>query len=286
MPAQEFYLHLPQTITTGVVFSSPHSGRDYPADMVLSSDLNAHQLRSSEDAFVDDLFRAAPQYGAPLIAASVPRAYVDLNRGATELDPALIEGVRKTGLNPRVASGLGVIPRVVAQGRAIRQGKISRQEAERRLLRFYHPYHRQLAELLKTSRRQFGQVLLIDCHSMPHESLSNCRCDGGTRPAVVLGDRFGAACAPEIMLQIEEFFKEAGFATVRNVPFAGAFIAQNYGRPGEGQHVVQVEIDRRLYMNEVLITRKPEFETVQARLAAVIERIADLGRWPMQVAAQ
>ena len=286
MAPQEFYLHLPETISTGVVFGSPHSGRDYPADMVLSSDLTAHQLRSSEDAFVDDLFMAATDYGAPLIAASVPRAYVDLNRGAAELDPALIEDVRRNGLNPRISSGLGVIPRVVAQGRAIRQGKISLQEARRRLDRYYHPYHRQLQELLETSRRAFGQVLLVDCHSMPHESLVNCHRVSGKTPEVVLGDRFGSACGGELMAQVEAIFQGAGFETARNTPFAGAYIAQHYGRPSSGQHVVQIEIDRSLYMDEVTITRKPEFDLLRQRLAGVIGQISDLGRWPMQVAAQ
>jgi len=286
MKTKNFYLHLPDRITTGVVFSSPHSGRDYPAEMVLSSDLTAHQLRSSEDAFVDDLFGAATQHGAALLAASAPRAYVDLNRGASELDPALVEGVRKIGLNPRIGSGLGVIPRVVAEGRVIRQGKITQIEAERRLARFYHPYHAQLEELLVTTRKAFGQVLLIDCHSMPHDSLANCKRIYGKIPSIVLGDRFGSSCDPEIVDQVEAIFKGAGFDTVRNTPFAGAYIAQNYGRPSARQHVLQIEIDRSLYMDEATITRKPEFDMLCDCLGRVVGHICELGRWPMQVAAQ
>ncbi len=286
MIPKDFYLHLPEEITTGVVFSSPHSGRDYPAEMFLASELSREHMRSSEDAFVDELFMAATTHGAPLLAASAPRAFVDLNRGASELDPALIEDVRTVGLNPRVNSGLGVIPRVVSEGRVIRQGKISKREAEDRLQRYYYPYHAQLRELLETSRKAFGQVLLIDCHSMPHEALANCRRIFGNTPEVILGDRFGSSCDPEIVDQVEAIFAMAGFRTARNTPFAGAYITQNYGRPSSNQYVMQIEIDRSLYMNEARVTKRDDFDAVQVRLSGVIRNICDLGRWPMQVAAQ
>ena len=128
MPKAAYHLSHPQRRTTSVVFASPHSGRDYPWSFLRRTNLDEHSVRSSEDAFVDQLFEPAPRYGAPLIRAGAPRAFVDLNRSADELDPALIEGVRRTGHNPRVASGLGVIPRVVANGQAIYTGKISMAE--------------------------------------------------------------------------------------------------------------------------------------------------------------
>lgn len=286
MIPKEFHLHLPDTITTGVIFNSPHSGRDYPAEMLSSSTLSPEQLRSSEDAFVDDLFISALDHGAPLLAASAPRAYVDLNRGANELDPALIEGVRNMGLNPRLNSGLGVIPRVVSEGRNIRQGKISRADADARLRRYYHPYHAQLRELVNTTRKAFGQILLIDCHSMPRDSLINSGRVFGVTPEVVLGDRFGTTCDPAIVEQVEARFVCAGFRTVRNTPFAGAYIAQRYGRPSANQHVLQIEIDRSLYMDEAKVTKRENFHDIQERLADVIGQICNLGRWPMQVAAE
>jgi len=286
MIPKEFHLHLPDTITTGVVFNSPHSGRDYPAEMLLASNLSHEQIRSSEDAFVDQLFMSALDQGAPLLAASAPRAYVDLNRGAGELDPALIEGVRNVGLNPRVNSGLGVIPRVVSEGRAIRSGKMPMAEAEARLACYYHPYHNQLRDLVETTSFAFGQVLLIDCHSMPHEALTNSRRVFGNTPDVILGDRFGTTCDPVLMDQIEASLMSAGFKTARNTPFAGAYIAQNYGRPSSNQHVVQIEIDRSLYMDEARVIKRADFHEIQTRLAGAIAQICDLGRWPMQVAAE
>ncbi|MBV1865359.1 MAG: N-formylglutamate amidohydrolase [Rhodobacteraceae bacterium] len=286
MLPKDYSLYLPESITTGVVFNSPHSGRDYPAEMLMASGLSPRQLRSSEDAFVDELFLPALRHGAPLLAASAPRAFVDLNRGANELDPALIEDVNTQGLNPRVSSGLGVIPRVVSEGRVIRQGKMGRAEAEARLQRYYHPYHAQLRELLDTSCNAFGQVLLIDCHSMPRDALANSRRVYGKTPEIILGDRFGSSCDPVIVDQVEAIFTLAGFRTARNMPFAGAFIAQNYGRPSSNQHVLQIEIDRSLYMNEAQVTKRADFHEIQARLIGVIGSICNLGRWPLQVAAE
>ena len=138
------------------MFSSPHSGSDYGEATVGPTRLPSVQLRSSEDAFVDELFGAAPELGAPLLAARVPRACVDLNRSPDDLDPALIAGASRRFLNPRIAAGLGVIPRVVAEGRPIIEGKLSLAEAHRRIGRYYQPYHARLRALLDESRALFG----------------------------------------------------------------------------------------------------------------------------------
>ncbi len=215
--------------------------------------LDEHAIRSSEDAFVDQLFAAAPQSGAPLIAAQMPRAFIDLNRACDELDPAVIEGISRPPHNPRISSGLGVIPRVVANGRPIYSGKMTRAEAEARIDRYWRPYHTALRELIAESRSQFSESILIDCHSMPHEAIEAHARPGHPRPDVVLGDRFGAAAGREVVERIEAAFAAAGLRVVRNAPFAGAYIAQAYGRPSLRQHVVQVEIDRALYMDEARI---------------------------------
>lgn len=278
MTPAPFDLLLPGRRDTATVFASPHSGRDYPDDFVAQSPLSRRVLRSSEDAFVDLLFGSAPEQGAPLLAARSPRAYVDLNRACDELDPALIDGVPRGSLNPRVASGLGVIPRVVAGGRVIHSGRIPQAEAQARLARTWHPYHDALQTLLHQSRQSFGAVLLIDCHSMPHEAIAAHAGPLRRTPEVVLGDRHGAACAPQVMAGVEAAFQRAGFVVTRNSPFAGAYITQAYGRPGMGQHAVQVEIDRALYMDEARIQPAPQFESVRRRLAAVVAELADLGR--------
>lgn len=272
-----YRLDMPEERTTGVVFSSPHSGREYPWEFLRRTLLDERAIRSSEDAFVDRLFEAAPRLGAPLLAARAPRAFVDLNRGADELDPGVVEGVRHVTHNPRVSSGLGVIPRVVANGRAIYRGKIARAEAQSRLAEVWVPYHKTLQQLLTEARREYDVAILIDCHSMPHEAIDSIT-SGSKTPEVVLGDRFGAACSPEIMDRVESAFAASGLRVARNAPFAGAYITQNYGRPSKKQHVVQVEIDRALYMDEKTIRPTGNFGDLRRILSGVMAEIAEIGR--------
>lgn len=273
-----YHLIHPERRTTAVVFASPHSGRNYPWSFLRRTRLNEHSVRSSEDAFVDQLFDCAPQMGAPFIKAGAPRAFVDLNRSADEMDPALIEGVPRSGHNPRVASGLGVIPRVVANGQAIYTGKLSRDEADRRIEGYWKPYHRALAGQLDQAQMMFGQAILVDCHSMPHEAMDCVAGLGARRPEVVIGDRFGASASAAVVDRIEASFAAAGLTVVRNTPFAGAYVTQHYGRPAKGWHAVQLEIDRALYMNEQLIRPNGNFENFRKMLRGVIAEIALIGR--------
>lgn len=273
-----YTLAQPTTRTTSVVFASPHSGRDYPDAFLRRAVLNASEIRSSEDAFVDQLYEAVPSYGAPLLTANAPRAYLDLNRGPDELDSALIEGVRRTAHNPRIASGLGVIPRVVANGRQIYRGKLTLAEAHQRIAHCWRPYHDQLQTLLDESNNRFGEAILIDCHSMPHEALENVGPPGSARPDVVLGDRFGSTAAGSVVEQVEAAFASAGLRVARNMPFAGAFITQHYGRPSRQQHAIQVEIDRALYMNERTLELNGNFEAFKTLLGGVIAEIAQIGQ--------
>lgn len=286
MPAAAYDVLLPSSPASCVVFASPHSGCDYTWSFMRKTVLNEHAIRSSEDAFVDQLYECAPQFGAAFIKAGAPRAYVDLNRARDELDPALIEGVRRIAHNPRIASGLGVIPRVVANGRAIYRGKISQEEAQQRIAQYWVPYHDKLQALLNAAHDRHGQTVLIDCHSMPHEAMDGVARTGIRRPDVVLGDRFGAAASGEVVDRIEAAFSGAGFVVTRNAPFAGAYITQAYGMPAKGQHAVQVEIDRSLYMNEQLIRPNGDFEAVQASLRRVIDEVAQIGSGSIPLAAE
>ncbi len=279
-------LRLPEATTSSAVFSSPHSGRAYPAEFMRTTVLDPLEIRSSEDAFVDSFFSTAPAEGAPLLAANLPRAYVDLNRAPDELDPALIAGIARKGANARVAAGLGVIPRVVAEGRQIRLGKISQREAEDRLRLGYRPYHGMLRTLLDEQLGRFGRAVLFDCHSMPHDALSSAPLVKGRRPDIILGDRFGAACARWLSDAAVAIFGEQGFVVARNAPFAGGFITQNYGRPSRGVHALQIEIDRALYMDETTLRPTPQFGDIADRLALVVAQLARLGDEPMAVAAE
>ena len=263
----------PQQSSCPFLFSSPHSGAEYPPEFLARSPLDSLMIRSSEDAFVDRLFEKAPILGAPLLSARLPRAFIDLNRSAEELDPAVIEGLERVPHNPRISSGLGVIPRVVSGGRLIYRGKLSQREAAERISRYWQPWHHALQELITGTRAALGSAVVIDCHSMPHEAIEASPGSGSTRPQIVLGDRYGAAAGPAVMEQVEAAFSAAGLRVSRNTPFAGAYITQAYGRPAHNIHVIQVEIDRALYMDEKTITPHAGFEDFAALITGVIAKL-------------
>lgn len=258
-----------------VVFASPHSGRAYGACFAGQSVLPDDLLRSSEDVLVDRLLADVPALGAPLLTALAPRAYLDLNRCASELDPAVIAGLPPGRPNPRVTSGLGVIPRVVSGGRAIYHGKLNRAEAEARLEQIWHPYHAALSALLERVKARHGASILLDFHSMPHHALAPLP---APRPEIVLGDRFGRSAAPHIVAGVQAAFEAAGFRVARNAPFAGAYITRRYGRPAAGAHAVQIEIDRALYQDPgAPFAESGKLLAFRARLAPVLARLAQLG---------
>lgn len=286
MARAAYRVRRPARYRSSVVFASPHSSSDYPRSFVRQSQLDERTIRSSEDAFVDILFSPAPDFGAPLLLAGAPRAYIDLNRGIDELDPALIEGARRHGHNPRVSSGLGVVPRVVANGRAIYSGKIGMEEALQRIDSYWRPYHIALQRLLDDAHDRFGQAILIDCHSMPHEAMDGVARSSARRPEIVLGDRFGAAAGAAVVDRVEAAFANAGLTVTRNSPFAGAYVTQSYGRPSRNQHAIQIEIDRALYMDERRIEPNANFDAFRALLRSVIADIAMIGYQDIPLAAE
>lgn len=286
MSRTAFKLSLPKKRLSSVVFASPHACGTYPSAFVQQSVLNEHTIRSSEDAFVDELFASAPEFGAPLLMAGAPRAFVDMNRSQEELDPSLIQGAKRQGHNPRVASGLGVIPRVVAGGQEIYRGKLTMAEAVHRIDTFWHPYHTALQGLLDQAKSEFGHAILIDCHSMPTEAMDGVSRVGNARPEIVLGDRFGAAASSEIVDRVESAFASVGLTVTRNAPFAGAYVTQAYGRPSRRQHAIQVEIDRAIYMDEKRIVPNENFAEFQAVLRKVIAEIASIDGECLALAAE
>lgn len=283
MDDPDYTLLRPERQIGPVIFASPHSGRVYPADMLRRTRLTLDQIRSSEDAYIDDFARLSTGFGAPVLLAGVARAYLDLNRDPTELDPALIDGVPRTGHNPRIACGLGVIPRVVGQGRAIYDGKLTLDEAQARIARIWRPYHAALEQLMRDTHRRFGKAILIDLHSMPRDSLRGI----SPRPEIVLGDCYGRSASSEIVDAIRAAFDRAGFVTACNTPFAGVYIARTYGAPASGFHCVQVEIDRSLYLEPGEHPRRgPRLQAFSARLAPVLAQVAGMGLAQPDLAAE
>src|SRR5438046_5955715 len=271
-----------------LVLASPHSGAEYPSDLLAASRLDPLTLRRSEDSFVDGLFGAGPALGAPLLAARFPRAYLDVNREAWALDPAMFSDALPSFVNarsPRVRMGLGTIARVVASGEEIYARKLYFSEAKQRVDELYYPYHQTLRGLVDETEEAFGGCLLIDCHSMP----SAASATGGQDAAdIVLGDCHGTACAPQIIEAARCFLAERQFAVALNAPYSGGFTTGHYGCPERRRHALQIEINRGLYMDERSYRRKPGFSRLAVELAELIDRLsqimqdclagADLGR--------
>ncbi len=280
-PFPPWQVMAPGVQTAPVVFASPHSGRDYPPEFIAASKLDMLKLRRSEDAFMDEIFAAAPDYGAPLLCARFPRAYVDVNREAFELDPGMFEDPLPDYVNtasPRIAAGLGTIARVVTDGEDIYHGPIRFEDALKRIEAHYEPYHRALAGLVEATKKRFGGCLLIDCHSMP-SGVSPALEGGGRRPVdVVLGDCFGTACAPVITDIAQRALEAMDFIVTRNKPYAGGFTTRHYGRPKDGIHVLQVEINRALYMDEKRVKRGDSLPEITRRIGRLMRVLVDIDR--------
>ena len=265
----------PVSLISGVVFALPHSGRDYGVSFLNQSILDQLSIRSSEDAFLDQLIDGIEKYGAPKIIANAPRAFIDLNRSTDELDPALINGIKNNIKNPRISSGLGVIPRVVSHGKEIYRGKLSFEQAQSRIKYYWKPYHTDLSNLLQRSQSVFGQSLLIDIHSMPHEAVST-QSSFIKPPEIVVGDRFGMSSDPEFTNLVISILKQHEFKVAKNTPFAGAFITKHHGKVKKRIHALQLEIDRSLYMDEEKISPNSEFEELKTRLFPALIQISSL----------
>jgi N-formylglutamate amidohydrolase len=270
----------PARQTTPLLFASPHSGRRYTDAFVASSRLDPLGLRRSEDSFVDELYAAAPDFGAPLLAATFPRAWCDANREPWELDPLMFADELPQWVNatsPRVAAGLGTIARIVASGEQIYRYKLKFAEAEHRVAQYWQPYHDMLGALIGGTKALFGTCLLIDCHSMPSPGPATSGASGRNAfkmPDFVLGDLHGTACTPRVTRFVERALTDMGYTVRRNDPYAGGFITRHYGRPRDRIHVLQIEIARDLYMDEAAIERLPRFATIRHDITALVEALA------------
>jgi N-formylglutamate amidohydrolase len=262
------------------VFASPHSGRLYPDELMAMSLLDGDAIRRSEDAFVDTLIAGAPAHGATTLAARYARAFVDVNRGAYELDPRMFEDELPAfaqGRTARVAAGLGSIARVVGEGQEIYRGKLTFELAQRRIEAVHRPYHAVLTDLLRQARESHGAAVLIDWHSMPSAAAGET--GYGRKPCdIVLGDRFGSACAPQLTRLVERELEGLGYRVARNAPYAGGYTTEFYGRPAEGVHALQIEINRGIYLDEAALRPGPGFERLRGDLDRLFRALTQ--GWP------
>ena len=272
---------VPDRQTAPVVFASPHSGRNYPEGFINSTRLELRALRRSEDAFIDEAFTSAPDFGAPLLRAHFPRAFVDANRQAWELDPAMFNGDLPdyvTSHSPRISAGLGTVPKIVANGELIYDNPLNFNETRKRIDTHYKPYHQTLTGLIGATCDEFGGCLLIDCHSMPSgNSFDGTRKNKGPKLSdIILGTCHGKSCAPEVVDLATRVLRDMGLSVTHNKPYAGGFTTRNYGQPANGVHAIQIEINRALYMDEQRIERGPGLAQLVRQTRRLIDALTSI----------
>jgi len=272
-----------------IIFNSPHSGAAYPESFLSASRIDLPTLRRSEDSFMDELVADLSARGFATVRVNFPRSYVDVNREPYELDPRMFSGRLPSFANTRsmrVAGGLGTIPRVVGDGQEIYRARLSVDDALSRVETLYKPYHRALRRLIAKIHHAFGAVMVVDCHSMPSIGVSR---DEPRRPDMVIGDRYGTSCASLLADTVEDTMSGLGYSVGRNKPYAGGFITEHYGNPASGLHVIQLELNRAVYMDERRREKAPRFAQVASDFSVLAEMLAalplgDLG--PFQAAAE
>ena len=269
----------PKNWRTGVIFASPHSGSYYPEAFISRSALSKNDLRRNEDAFIDALFSSAPDMGAPLLSALFPRCFVDVNRAPTDLCQAWLEDGGAGSV--RANAGLGVIPTRLTETLGIYKKPLSSRCVRGRLAALYHPYHDALQGLITESSLAFGHSLLIDCHSMPGFASM-----GSRRPDIILGDRFGVSCYPETINHLEMAFRNKNYSVGRNYPYAGGYVTSHYGKPLSGIEVIQIEVNRDIYLNPVTLKRKRGYDKLRENLEDIIKSIIDSREQESVLAAQ
>ncbi len=269
----------PETAELPLVFDSPHSGSRYPEDFRFCCPFPL--LRTTEDAFVDELYAAAPGFGATLIEALFPRSYIDPNRALDDLDPGLFDGGWPSPLSPshKTRSGLGLVRRLVRPGIPIYHAKLAAADIRARIEGCHIPYHRTLDEACSRLHRRFGTVWHVNCHSMPSTRSLAMRGKGRALHAdFVLGDRDGTTCAREFTEVVAHVLRGRGYTVRINEVYKGVEIVRRQGRPAEGRHSLQIEVDRALYMNQKTIEKNEGFAPLQADIAHLIGSLGEFVR--------
>jgi N-formylglutamate amidohydrolase len=245
-----------------VLLSVPHSGRDYPDWLIGLAAAGKPSLTTLEDPFVDRLVWRALQRGCGAVIARTPRAAVDSNRSEDELDPSVIEGARRSRISARARGGLGIVPARTAQHGFLWRRAITSKQLEERLNQAHRPYHEAIEAQLQLLLDRFGCALLLDCHSMPPPPKGV--------PAIVFGDCRGVTANSSISAEALTISRRLGFEACLNDPFAGGHIIERHARPASGVHALQVEIDRRCYLDGKLAKPGTSFD----RVAGLIEALA------------
>ncbi len=267
MNTEVLSLHGPAEPQCTLVLDSPHSGFEMPADF--GSVRTEAELRDGEDCFIDELYRPAAASGVPLLAARFPRTYLDPNRHAADIDLELLDEPWPHEHRPsgKAAIGKALVWRTLDDGRPIYGRRLSVHEVQQRVARCHRPYHDTLRQLLDAAHARFGVVHHLNCHSMnPVSGLMGEGGPGIARADIVLGDRDGTTCAPAVTEFVRAFLAGCGYTVRVNDPFKGVELVRAYADPALGRHSLQLEVNKRLYMDSTSLQRHAGFALLQAHL--------------------
>jgi N-formylglutamate deformylase len=261
-----------------VVFDSPHSGAIYPQDFKHA--LPRTLVERTADAFVNELYGAAPAHGAVLLHALFPRAYIDPNRAPDDIDESLLDELWPGGAKPgpKVALGIGLIAKREPGG-PMYDRKLSVKEVRHRLDDYYWPYHRELEHELNRCYENASAVWHVNCHSMQAVS-TECSPEGPgvKRPEFCLGDRDGTTCDREFTEFVADTLRGMGYGVTVNDPYKGVELIRRYSDPLRRRHSLQIEVNRALYMDQERVARNGGFADLQANLTRLIAAICDFAR--------
>jgi N-formylglutamate amidohydrolase len=280
MKHEAFRLHGPAVPDVPLVLDSPHSGFRFPSDF--DAIVGELDLRDGEDCFVDQLYLPATEFGIPLLAAEFPRTYLDNNRHAGDIDLELIEGghwPHEFVPSGKAAIGKALLWRTLDDGRAIYGRRLTVDEVVGRIERVHAPYHGALRQLIDAAHARFGEVFHINCHSM--NSVAGVMGEGGEgteRADFVLGDRDRTTCDPAFTDFVRRALSSMGYAVKVNDPYKGVELVRAHSDPARGRHSLQVEINKRLYMDEERCVPNAGYATLQKNLASLVEAIRDFIR--------
>ncbi|MFM8899304.1 MAG: N-formylglutamate amidohydrolase [Burkholderiales bacterium] len=263
--------------TTALVLDSPHSGTTYPEDFGHSCQQRA--LRGAEDTYVEELWGFAPGMGASLVHARFPRSYVDVNRAVDEIDETLLNAPWPGPVSggAKVRLGKGLVWRMLDDGTPIYDRQLTVEEVQQRIDRCWFPYHLALDQAVHSARERRGFVIHINCHSMPAVAQAYSTDHPWLVHAdFVLGDRDGTSADPGLTHWIERFLNSRGHTVSVNHPYKGVEIVRKHGKPFEQQHSIQLEINKRLYMDEVTLERNAGFAPLQNTLRELTQALLRL----------
>ncbi len=273
---EPYTLLYPQDGLIPLVVDSPHSGEWYPDDF--GHACTQAQLETGCDRLVHDLFMGTIVMGGTLLHAHFPRAYIDTNRAIDDIDPELLAGPWPTPLKPGQKSelGLGLIRRLALPGVPVYDRKLSVAEVQHRIDTYYRPYHAALKAELDQCHQEAGVVLHINAHSMKAVGNEMGTDAGQRRPDFCISDYHGTTSATSLTEFVAERLRSLGYDARINDPYFGAEIVRRYGRPAEGRHSIQIEVNRSLYMNEE--TRLPihRYTEIKQHLTYLLMGIRDM----------